>query len=93
MKQTGHIQTGLFHLVTLLLKRTILKGPLQKRAIIELSCVHWTNFDSKKPNSLKAFQTVNGVLQNCPRKVLIGRNSCYIFIPEVNVKNHVELAI
>lgn len=65
MKQTGHIQTGLFHYSSLV-KRTFLKGPLL--AIIELSCVHWTNCDSKKPNSLKAFQTVNGVLQNCPQE-------------------------
>ncbi|WP_249599582.1 hypothetical protein [Peribacillus frigoritolerans] len=63
MKQTGHIQTGLFQLQALfIVKRTILKGPLL--AIIELSCVQWTSFDSTKPNSLKAFQTVNGVVQN-----------------------------
>lgn len=49
MKQTGHIQTGLFQLQALfIVKRTILKGPLL--AIIELSCVDWTTFDSKKLN-------------------------------------------
>lgn len=65
MKQTGHIQTGLFHFQVLFIvfKKTILKGPLL--GIIELSCVPWTNFDSKNPNS---FQTVNGVLQNCPQE-------------------------
>lgn len=63
MKQTGHIQTGLFQLQALFIVK---KNNSQRSliAIIELSCVHWTNLDSKKPNSLKAFHTVNGVLQN-----------------------------
>lgn len=59
MKQTGHIQTGLFHFQVLFIvfKKTILKGPLL--GIIELSCVHWTNFGSGITNSP---QIANGVL-------------------------------